>query len=308
MERSSRLGRRARVTPVELPAVSPPRRIELPAVSRRKSRAFTLVELLVVVGIISLLVTILMPTLGRAREFARRTVCATNLNTLGKAWYMYWEDNDYRTPNMFNTLPQVTDCYSQFNFLVWIANDAWVDGRHEGTTGRRNYVNAGVLYKANTLSSENTYICPTTAAKTPGPWFNKENPWPVNNDWHTQMTYGTRRMRNYDDSSLAYQYNHYDTRDDDIMIWSTGTRDIPNPASFSFMADNFRMPSVALTSHVPGINVMHLDSHVEFFEDTTGKVLYDNGLPYDSWDPVWNWQHDDIWMIIDGYHQLPVGQ
>ncbi|KKM16443.1 hypothetical protein LCGC14_1685830, partial [marine sediment metagenome] len=41
--------------------------VELPAVSRRKSRAFTLVELLIVIVIIGLLVTILMPTVGRVR-------------------------------------------------------------------------------------------------------------------------------------------------------------------------------------------------------------------------------------------------
>jgi len=50
----------------------------------RDGRAFTLVELLVVVGIIAMLVAILMPSLGRAKDYAQAARCATNTNSLGK--------------------------------------------------------------------------------------------------------------------------------------------------------------------------------------------------------------------------------
>ena len=56
---------------------------------RDARRAFTLVELMVVMGLISMLVSLMFPVLGKMRLAARSTVCTANLRTIGQAWTMY---------------------------------------------------------------------------------------------------------------------------------------------------------------------------------------------------------------------------
>ena len=62
------------------------------------SKGFTLIELLVVVAIIALLIAILLPSLARAREAAKRGVCCQNLKGITSACKTYAFDNEDRWP------------------------------------------------------------------------------------------------------------------------------------------------------------------------------------------------------------------
>ena len=74
--------------------------------SHRRSAGFTLVELLVVIGIIALLMSILMPALGKAREQARVAQCLSNLRQIGNAHLMFaQEHNGYMVKAWFNSDP-----------------------------------------------------------------------------------------------------------------------------------------------------------------------------------------------------------
>ena len=81
--------------------------------------AFTLVELLVVIGIIALLISVLLPALNKARAASRATACLSNLHQMGAAWNIYLSENKGRLPDYIwhNTPAGMTT--QEKNEYVW---------------------------------------------------------------------------------------------------------------------------------------------------------------------------------------------
>ena len=117
-----------------------------------KMKKFTLLELLIVVAIIGILVSILMPSLHKARQKARAAVCLSNTKQIGLAWNMYLDNSggafweyisvageakmwpgylkDFTSPDIHNC-PEVIseDTSTVIGHSFGTAQSRWVDAR-----------------------------------------------------------------------------------------------------------------------------------------------------------------------------------
>ena len=82
-----------------------------------KRKAFTLVELLVVIGIIAMLISILLPALNKARAAAQATMCASNLRQIGTSLAFYTQEFKGALPPGRWGLPEYPS--SQGNGMRW---------------------------------------------------------------------------------------------------------------------------------------------------------------------------------------------
>jgi len=221
----------------------------------RRFRAFTLIELLVVIAIIALLISILLPSLSRARELSKRTVCSANLRGIGQAMYLYASDD----PGVFPAIAQTTGLgqaggIADGRMQIFFPNDRTSEPSTTGVPSPT--VDMWAIVRTNN-STPKQFICPSTI-DTPDPAQDRT----VYFDF-----LGPGNL------SYAYQYQHDPNRQ------IIGTSSEP---TFPFMADGnpylkgrlniditadrqsaFRGNSTNHTNR-EGENVLFQDDHVTF--------------------------------------------
>ena len=125
---------------------------------RPRCRAFTLVELLVVIAVIGVLLALLLPAMGRARESARRAVCLSNLRQVFNTVQGYAAANRDAVPLGYRI------GFKQFNSMVY-----------SGTS--QKFCLFGVFYLGKQMDPPDPFFCPSN--QDPQSMLGSEtNPWP----------------------------------------------------------------------------------------------------------------------------------
>lgn len=215
-----------------------------------KRKAFTLIELLVVIAVIAVLLAILMPSLRKARDIARRISCGSRLRQWGTAIQMYTNDNDA-------VLMAIVNKWGGNPYPHYINDKPMTNAKSKGVVmwniaGINPYIGAfSADYERNGVATD-LVTCPTCSGEFMQEWIKKIN-WP-NHDFVefaysyfgradlledsecspdakkflTGRTLSARRLLmaeilNLDVSDGAYRYNHGRNG------WSWNERNLASP-------------------------------------------------------------------------------
>jgi len=132
----------------------------------KKFGGFTLVELLVVIGIIALLISILLPALNKARAAAQTAQCLSNLRQLGQAYTAYLNDNGGKPAPLYGTVNNVPITSGPNSGSTWNWQSDWMDEIQKYLTGKA--FNPNDPYQTDNQVNGDARLCPTAHDIVPG--------------------------------------------------------------------------------------------------------------------------------------------
>jgi prepilin-type N-terminal cleavage/methylation domain-containing protein/prepilin-type processing-associated H-X9-DG protein len=235
----------------------------------RQKKAFTLVELLVVIGIISVLISMLLPALNKAREAAKKVSCASNLRQIGTAMQMYGNDNKGWLPPYWSDTAYTVPAHNLGN---------GIDGRRcvalllpppwKGTDapGTQSY-----------LPNANVFFCPsddfhntnrrTIASGSYGNFLSFADEPPSNPTGHNRMSY------NYFFFLPAKLEPAYVSASLFNPRYRFGTREGKYPDHQTMIMTDWSWPGAGM-NHSDGWNVLYMDGHVKFVRVPSSIGIY----------------------------------
>jgi prepilin-type N-terminal cleavage/methylation domain-containing protein len=273
----------------------------MPRTLARKRVGFTLVELLVVIGIIAVLIAILLPALNKARYQANMIACSSNLRQFGLTLAIYANENRGYMPLTFfwgdNTHRSENNVINKFTYSL-------------STPGGGPFLTplGDMLVKTKVVQSPKTFFCPLERV-SPSRMFNtSSNLWPVNTlKSGFQLGYGVRPVVNAAPIGNAVPTTGY-------LLGGRLPR-ITNFKSYMALASDFIPRNVggsaptnslnAVAHLKEGVNVYYADASVSFVPFAIFRTNYINGTNYNGELPNYldTTLNTGIWLDLDAYHR-----
>ncbi|MFH1745545.1 MAG: prepilin-type N-terminal cleavage/methylation domain-containing protein [Planctomycetota bacterium] len=273
----------------------------------KRRKGFTLIELLVVVAIIALLISILLPSLSRARELAKRAVCAANLRGIGQGEHIYSNDNEEWFPHSFYMEPVGSTSLPNVHSVTFIGELSLnMTIRKTLSTWQNVHPSRSMfLLVIGGMTTPKQFVCPSSG-DSEDPLRNKTGP---TTEVAAQAGINRFDFRGYQNLSYGYQMpfgqrgkprEGMDPRmpinSDKGPYFEAGatnmtTGSTPDVARTSAPAPSFDVPTDSDLLKIPndrwrpynsrnhngeGQNILFVDGHVEFLKKPCVGVNSDN--------------------------------